>query len=210
MDVYISVPRVAQIIDRQQLTIKDISKVYCVSKNIQRKIENLNIFYIPNRKHGNYTISIMEIIEVVLKEKELQDVTISWIGEKNVLIEYLPYNKKMNKFLEYLLVAFVGSVIFFGSMTALMSFQVETDMTSLVDETCKILLGEDLNTVGFVSIPYALGITTGIIVFFNHIGGKKLTTDPTPIEIEMFSFDKQMAETCNEHLELKKNGEKYG
>ncbi len=210
MDVYVSVPRVAQIIDRQELTIKDICQVYCTDENIKTKIENLDIFYIPNRKHGNYTISIMEIIEVILKEQDLQDATINWIGEKNVLIEYLPFEKKMNKFLEFLLVAFVGSIIFFGSMTALMSFQVETEMTSLVEETCKILIGEDLNTVGFVSIPYSLGITTGIIVFFNHFGGKKITTDPTPIEIEMFSFDKQIAETCNEHLELKKNGEKYG
>ncbi len=204
MDVYIAIPRIAQIVDRQNLTIEDICQVYCTSKSIESKICNLDILHIPNRKANNYTVSIMEVIERVLREAELKDVTISWIGEKNVLIEYLPTEKKQNKFLEYTLVAFVSSIIFFGSMTALMSFQVETNITRLVEETLKILIGEELKNSKFVSIPYAVGITTGIILFFNHFGGKKITTDPTPIEIEMLSFDKDVAMTANEQLELDK------
>ncbi len=204
MDVYIAIPRIAQIVDRQNLIIEDICQVYCVSKSIESKIRNLDIFYIPKRKADNYTVSIMEVIQRVLKENELKDVTISWIGEKNVLIEYLPTEKKMNKIFEYLLVAFVSSIIFFGSMTALMSFQVETNITKLVEETLKILVGEELKSSNYVSIPYAIGITTGIILFFNHFGGKKITTDPTPIEIEMLSFDKDVAMTANEQLELEK------
>ncbi len=202
MDVYIAIPRIAQIVDRQNLIIEDICQVYCVSKSVESKIRNLDIMHIPKRKADNYTISIMEVIARVLKEEDLKDVTISWIGEKNVLIEYLPTIKKINKVLEYLLVAFVSSIIFFGSMTALMSFQVETNITKLVEETLKILVGEELKSSKYVSVPYAIGITTGIIVFFNHFGGKKITTDPTPIEIEMLSLDKDVAMTANEQLEL--------
>ncbi len=204
MDVYIAVPRVAQIVDRQQLIIEDICQVYCVSKSIESAIRNLDILIIPKRKADNYTVSIMEIIARVLREEDLKDVTISWIGEKNVLVEYLPVLKKPNKILEFLLVAFVSAVFFFGSMTALMSFQVETNITKLIEETLNILVGEELTNSKYVSIPYAIGITTGIIVFFNHFGGKKITTDPTPIEIEMLNFDIGVALTANEQLELDK------
>ncbi len=204
MDVYVAIPRIAQIVGRQNLNIEDVCQIYCTSKSIENKIKNLDIFQIPNRKVSNYTISIMEVIERILREEELKELTISWIGEKNVLVEYEPYEKKNNKILEYLVVAFVSSIIFFGSMTALMSFQVETNITELVEETLKILVGDEVTNSKYVSIPYAVGITTGIIVFFNHIGGKKITTDPTPIEIEMLNFDMDVALTANEQLELDK------
>ncbi len=207
MDIYIDVPKVAQIVSRQSLVLKDICKVYCSSKNIQEQVYALDIYYIKDRKAANYTVSIMEIIERVLKEESFSDLTINCIGEKNVMIAYLPEVKKPNKILEYLLVAFIGCVIFFGSMVALMSFQVETNMTELISETCKILVGEELYNSYYVSVPYAVGISTGIIVFFNHFGGKKITTDPTPIEIEMFSFDKEIIETVVQQLELEKVGD---
>lgn len=207
MEVYIDVPKMAQIISRQTLTIKDICKVYCIDKEIQEKIYNLNIFYIPNMKERNYSISIMEIIQCIYKEDDLLEISINWIGEKNVMIEYIPKKIERNKILEYLLVIFMGCVIFFGSMVALMSFQVETDMTALVFETCRILLGENLDNINYVSIPYAIGISTGIIVFFNHIGGKKITLDPTPIEIEMNDFDGEIIDTVVQQLELEKAGD---
>ena len=34
----------------------------------------------------------------------------------------------------------------------------------------------------------------GIIVFFNHFSKKKLTTDPTPIHVEMRNYEKQINE----------------
>ncbi len=204
MDLYIAIPRIAQVIDRQMLTVDDVCNICCANKVIEQKVKKLDIFTVPDRKAANYTVSIMEVIERVLREDELNDLTISWIGEKNVLIEYLPVLKKKNKLLEYLTVAFVSSIMFFGSMTALMSFQVETDMTGLIEATVKILIGEGAVNAKLISIPYALGITTGIILFFNHIGVKKITTDPTPIEIEMLNFDVGVALTANEQLELQK------
>lgn len=32
----------------------------------------------------------------------------------------------------------------------------------------------------------------GIIVFFNHIGGRRITKDPTPIEVEMRVYEKDV------------------
>ena len=32
-------------------------------------------------------------------------------------------------------------------------------------------------------------MAVGIIVFFNHVGGRRLTKDPTPIEVEMKIYE---------------------
>ena len=36
---------------------------------------------------------------------------------------------------------------------------------------------------------YSLGLALGIIVFYNHIGKRKLTQDPTPIAVEMRTYE---------------------
>lgn len=38
-------------------------------------------------------------------------------------------------------------------------------------------------------MAYSIGLAIGIIVFFNHIGGRRITKDPTPIEVEMRIYE---------------------
>ena len=40
-----------------------------------------------------------------------------------------------------------------------------------------------------LEICYSIGLAVGIIVFFNHVGHKKITHDPTPIQIEMRKYE---------------------
>ena len=36
-----------------------------------------------------------------------------------------------------------------------------------------------------MEVSYSIGLAVGILVFYNHFGPKKLSKDPTPIEVEM-------------------------
>ena len=36
---------------------------------------------------------------------------------------------------------------------------------------------------------HSIGLALGIIVFYNHIGGRRLTKDPTPIEVAMHNYE---------------------
>ena len=49
-------------------------------------------------------------------------------------------------------------------------------------------------TVGIfiLEITYSLGVSVGIIVFFNHIGKKYLTNEPSPVEVEMTGYEQQV------------------
>lgn len=60
-----------------------------------------------------------------------------------------------------------------------------------------------------INLPYSIGIAVGIIVFFNHFCGKKITSDPTPIEVEMTEYEKQIEDNIIDTLSTergKKNG----
>jgi stage V sporulation protein AA len=40
-----------------------------------------------------------------------------------------------------------------------------------------------------IEIAYSIGLAAGITIFYNHIGGKRLTSDPTPLEVEMRNYE---------------------
>jgi stage V sporulation protein AA len=50
----------------------------------------------------------------------------------------------------------------------------------------------------------------GIIVFFNHFMGKKITDDPTPIEVEMALYETEVVETVLDALNTQKMGDEQG
>ena len=49
-----------------------------------------------------------------------------------------------------------------------------------------------------IEISYSIGLALGIIVFFNHVGGRRITKDPTPIEVAMKNYEKDVDTTLIE------------
>ena len=43
-----------------------------------------------------------------------------------------------------------------------------------------------------LEVSYSIGLAAGIIIFFNHIGRRRLTKDPTPIEVEMAIYEEDV------------------
>lgn len=48
---------------------------------------------------------------------------------------------------------------------------------------------------------YSLGLTTGIIVFYNHFAGKKLSSSPTPLQVEINKYEEDVDDTIVNCLE---------
>ena len=46
-----------------------------------------------------------------------------------------------------------------------------------------------------IELCYSIGLGIGIIVFYNHFGAKKLSKDPTPIEVEMRKYESDINQT---------------
>ena len=41
-------------------------------------------------------------------------------------------------------------------------------------------------------MSYAIGLPLGILVFYNHINRRKIKDDPTPIQVEMCTYEEQV------------------
>ena len=46
-----------------------------------------------------------------------------------------------------------------------------------------------------LEISYSIGISVGILVFFNHFGKKRFSVDPTPMEVEMRLYENDIEST---------------
>ena len=70
-------------------------------------------------------------------------------------------------------------------------------------EDYEFILGEEDFTV--LEICYSIGLFLGIMIFFNHLGRKKITHDPTPIQVEMRTYEKDVDTTFIENCGRKGN-----
>ena len=65
---------------------------------------------------------------------------------------------------------------------------------------------ENREMPAILSIPYSIGLGLGIIIFFNHFSKASLTEDPTPIEIEMTTYEKETNASIIDFLGRRKGG----
>lgn len=80
-----------------------------------------------------------------------------------------------------------------------MSFNNDIGITELFGKFYYQVTGEE--TTGFteLEISYCLGLAVGIIVFFNHFGKKKITPDPTPIQVQLRKYEEDADTTFIEN-----------
>ena len=50
-------------------------------------------------------------------------------------------------------------------------------------------MGYPADGYSILEFSYSIGLAVGIILFFNHVGGRRITKDPTPIEVEMRIYE---------------------
>ena len=193
MDIYIKQNKKATVIEAT-VVLDHVCEWIC-----EKDIGQLKIMQVNKASNNFCVVSSIEIIRAI--KKVYPGANITTLGEESTLI-ILGITKE-NKAFVYLKIAFVTAILFTGCTTAIITFHVESSLSKVFDVYANILqLGSDPRQIFmFLEIPYAVGIALGIVVFFNHIFGKKITTDPTPLEVEMHTYDTEVIETLIEHKE---------
>lgn len=197
MDIYIKPFKKVSLSEVKQVYLKDIAEIYAPN-NIFKKVKNIKIIDITENEQKNYLISIIDIINAI--NKEIENCTINNVGEMNTVLEYSPVREKDNSFKKNLKVAIVTIILLAGSSTAIMSFHSDAQMSKVFENYYYIFFNERVENPMLLDIPYSIGLAIGIIVFFNHFVGKKITTDPTPIEVEMSTYEANVTDNIIDTL----------
>jgi len=82
-----------------------------------------------------------------------------------------------------------------------MTFNNDVDVGSLFDQIYTQVTGQVSNHFTVLEITYSIGIGLGVLFFFNHFGHMKITTDPTPMQIQMRLYEDDVNKTIIEDID---------
>jgi len=203
IDIYIKPKKKVTLSGQSAIYIKDVAEVIATAK-VTEKINTMKLIDVgrEEEKKKSYLVSVTDIIKKIMKS--YPDYTVNNVGEIDTLVQHTAHKGKDRSWLKWLKVVFVVIVLFVGSATAIMSFHTDGQMPKIFENYYRMFYGESQSNPKIVNIPYAIGIAVGIIVFFNHFMGKKITNDPTPIEVEMELYEMDVTDTVVEVLNQRK------
>lgn len=139
-----------------------------------------------------YIVSIMKIIEMA--DQTFQNVDIQNIGETECVVEFKT-PKKDDGPMAIIKTAIICLILFFGVGFSIMSFNNDVSIDDMFSKISKQFTGDKEQGRKILEYCYSIGLGVGIIIFYNHFGPKKLTKDPTPIEVEMRKYERDINQT---------------
>lgn len=177
--------------------LQDIARLSCSNPKVLSRNQVLKVMTIPKDGYGRYVVTVMDIVEQIQKREENVDVT--HIGEANFIITYEKPTSNI-RIWSFIKTAFVCLVTFFGTAFSIMAFNTDANIHNLFSNIHEQLTGQVHQGFSILEIAYSFGIAAGVIFFFNHFGKRKLTQDPTPMEVEMRVYEDEVDTTVKEQV----------
>ena len=168
----------------------DVLKIECTNIGMLRAIKQMELYQF-NHEHA-VVFSILKVIERI--HQDYPNVDVVNCGESDFIVEYQKSTVK-SSVVERLKLIAVSVIVFFGSAFTIMTFHNDVGIQEVFQMFYEQLMGEEKPLVTELEISYSVGLAVGIIVFFNHFSKKKITKDPTPIEVEMKKYNKDLINT---------------
>lgn len=187
-------------VDKTDVVLGDILAFECSNPQVIPQIKALKILELPDRGKQRYVISVLKIIARI--HETYPQLEIQNLGETDIIITY-GQHKNSGAALHIIKTAVVALLVFAGAAFSIMAFNNDVSITDLFAQIYKLATGTETNGFTVLEAGYSTGITIGILVFFNHFGKKKFTVDPTPLEVQMRLYEKDIQTTLIENAARK-------
>ncbi len=201
-------------LDKPLATLGDVAKVLCGDDRAQREAQSIVVYdfsrEMSKAKVQRAVIDVMQII--TLLQERFPGCLVKSLGETAVVIELR--RAQQHPFLEKCKVGFIALLCFFGAAFTIMAFHNDIGIEDIFAEVYLLTTGMESDGFTVLEISYSVGLSVGILVFFNHIGTRRITKDPTPIEVQMRQYEGDvvtaLVENADREAGRKKGQEKSG
>lgn len=185
-----------------QVYLQDIASLECTNEAVLRQLKQKKIYTFQEKdtlKQKKQRIQVFSILNIIQQiHEDYPDLDVQNMGETDFIIE-CNAGVTENKALEILKTAVLCVVIFFGAAFTIMTFNNDVSVAEVFSQLYQQVIGRESNGVTEIEICYAIGMPIGIMIFYNHIGKKKVTHDPTPIQVEMRKYEQDVDKTFIEN-----------
>ena len=185
-------------VTKPDVTLGDLLSMESTDKLMLAKVRTLKIVRFKKSGRQRCVVSLLKIIACI--HGEFPQADIQNLGETDIIVTY--EDQKTPAFAWHIIkTVFVAAVTFFGAAFSIMAFNNDVDVTKLFGQIYELMTGKETNGYTVLEIAYSVGVTAGILIFFNHFGKKRFTVDPTPMEIQMRLYENDIQTTLIENSE---------
>ena len=183
------------VVQDYQVHLQDIASMECTNEAVLRQLKQKKIYTFqakdtPKQKKKRMQVfSVLKIIQSI--HEDYPELNVENLGESDFIIE-CNADVVENKMLDIIKTAVLCVVIFFGAAFTIMTFNNDVAVSDVFQQLYSQIIGKQSDGVTEIEICYAIGMPVGIIIFYNHIGKKKITQDPTPIEVEVRKYEQDV------------------
>ncbi|NEU30856.1 stage V sporulation protein AA [bacterium LRH843] len=180
------------------ITIGDVAQVIA-DESIRRAITRLPLHFITGQDKSVVIMDVMKVIEKVQEYDPTYD--IQSIGPAQTIITVHQPKKPLTPIYFVL----VWLLLFIGAGFAIMNFHEDVSMRAVHLRIFKLVTGNEEAKPLLLQIPYSIGLGVGMILFFNHFFKKRLSDEPSPLEVEMFNYQQALDQFTIHNEEHKGN-----
>lgn len=184
-------------IKHPHIYLQDIARLSCSDSKILNRLRVMPVINLKPDAPGRYVMSVMDLVDKI-QQKE-PDLTVTPLGETDFILTYEKPGSQ-NLIFRWLKIALVCLVTFFGAAFSIMTFNVDADVEKLFQQIYFQVTGQNSNGFTPLEIAYSVGLGLGILFFFNHFGHRKITADPTPMQVQMRKYEDDVNTTITENI----------
>ncbi len=169
----------------EDVMLSDLAQVI-TADDLVEQLNNLIIYSISESDRNIIIIDSTRVIKAIRSIN--QNLEIQIIGPAQTIIEVI-FKKKDVSIPIFLL---VWLLLFIGSALTIMNFHEDVSMQAVHQKLYKIITGKEVEKPLIFQIPYSIGLGLGMIIFFNHVFKKRFNEEPSPLEVEVFSYQQAL------------------
>lgn len=192
-------------IHHPHIYLQDIAKLSCSNAKILNRLRVLPVANLDPGKPGRYVMSAIDLVEQIQKKEP--DLDITHMGEPDFILTY-EKEKAPNQIWRWAKILFVCFCTFFGAAFSIMTFNNDVDTGSLFSQIYTQVTGQASSGFTILEISYSIGIGLGVLFFFNHFGRMKISSDPTPMQVQMRLYENDVNTTIIEDINRLTGNEK--
>lgn len=166
--------------------LRDIASINCAKKPVENKVKTLRLPTEIIKGPGRYVFSVLDVIEVI--QKEYPNLEINNLGEADFIIT-VEKDHAPSDVWSWCKTIMICLLSFFGAAFSIMAFNNDVGVTTLFGQLYEQFTGTETSGFTILEISYSAGVGMGILLFFHHFAKKKGMSDPTPLEIEMRTYE---------------------
>lgn len=180
----------------EKIRISEVANVWCSNEKILAHIKNVVIGRVDGIADRVLTFSVISIIQLL--EEKIQNITIINLGDPEFLVVY-KHKKRPSIIWQVVKVVFISGIVFCGGAFAIMAYGNDIDIGNLFGAITEYFVGENSDKKIIMELSYSVGLSIGVILFFNNWGKRKKVKDPTPIQMSMRNYEEEIYKTIIEN-----------